>query len=502
MGVRRILCGVAALTLVVACGDPASLSSSNESTDQVTDTGQPVGSTDVVPTDAVPTNAVSMNGLEVCTDPPFVNASSVNPAEEELRVVSTLIDAHPELFAGMWWDGASGEYVFATTDPVQATTMVDQDLSVDVAYRLQTVARNASQLAAVQGRASELVGYGLEVSAFSRVWDALVELDLPILDQSTVNAVTEVFAGDLDAICVTGADPATVPPDGPQPTAGDGWRLLADQTHRGDSYSVHVAANEAEYQSLWESLSLDGDRPPVDFANEIVIHFGAVYSGSCPEIRLDGVNFDLDQSLVSAIVVQLGGNRVCTADANARAYLVAVDKARLPSLPFTVSLQSDCSYCAHVEISSLEGSQSPAAALSESDRWQILAAAAVARVGINGTGYETVDIVEVLGRATSDGFVDLDGGTLLTESERNAITQALGSRTVRFVTVSEWENLVPDGDFAVLSFAEPVVTNGQLTITTAMACGSLCGAGGALAVERRDDGTWTTTVPVGPQWEA
>jgi hypothetical protein len=483
MGVRRISCGLAALVLLTACGDPASVSSDTESSpDQATG---PVPATG--------------DEIAVCTDPPFV-VGPEEPSQDLLGLVSPWVDGHPELFAGMWWDTTTGEFVFAATDVERSMLLIGQELPPDLVFRIELVTRNATQLAALQTLLPTLVDYGIVASGFPRVWDAVVEIDLPILDESTLNAVREVFVGELDAICVTGADPSTVPPAGPQPTVGDGWRLLADQVNRGDAYSVHVAVNEAEYTSLWESLSLDGKRPPVDFSNEIVVYFGAVYSGSCPEIRLDGVNFDLDRALVSAGVVVLGGNRVCTADANPRAYVVAVDKSRLPALPFGVSLQPDCSYCAHVEVSSFEGTQSPEATLSEFDRWQILGAAAVDRLGVGGTGYTTVNVVEVLGRATSDGFVNLDDGTLLTESERNAITQALGPRTVQFVTVAEWETSA--SDFAVLSIAEPVVLDGQLTITTAMWCGSLCGAGGASAVERLDDGTWTITGPVGPQWNS
>ncbi len=419
-----------------------------------------------------------------------------------MRIVSTVIDAHPELFAGSWWDGASGGYVFTTIDATQAAALLDQELPADVAYRLEIVARNASQLAATQDRASALAGHGLVVSAYPRVWDAIVEVDLAILDQPTVDAVREVFAGDLDAICVTGADPATLPPDGPQPTAGDGWRLLADQIGRGGAYSMHVAVDDAEYQSLWASLSLDGDRPPVDFADEIVIHFGASYGGNCPEIRLDGVDFDLARSMVTPDIVLLGGNRMCNADSNPHAYVVAVDKARLPPVPFTVGLDADCTSCVVADVTSLERTDSPrTAGLSDSDRWQILAAAAVSRVGINGTHDGRIEVVDVVARATTDGSIDFGGGNPLTASERDAITQALAPRNVQFVPPHPEDNIAIDG-YVLLILAEPVVRNGQLTISTALACGSLCGNGGAYAVERGDDGTWTTTVPVGPQWEA
>ncbi|MEP7115281.1 MAG: hypothetical protein ABI862_18610 [Ilumatobacteraceae bacterium] len=163
---------------------------------------------------------------------------------------------------------------------------------------------------------------------------------------------------------------------------------MADQTQRGEAYSVDAAVNPTEYKSLWASLALGGHPPTVDFATEIVIHFGAVFSGSCPEIRLDGVNFDLDRLLVTAAVIQLGGNRECTADANS------------------------------------------------------------------------------------------------------------------LVPVPAFKQLVPAPGYAVVSIAEPVVRDGRLTITIALWCGNLCGTGGAAAIEKLDNGTWTITDPVGPQWNA
>ena len=428
-----MLCGVATVMLVAACGDPSSVRPNDEGA---------VAATDPAVVESLPltTSATPSSDAQLCTDAPFGGLpGSPQPLESDTVELTRWVDAHPHLFAGLWWDGSLGQWVFASVDVEQSSILIAQELRADLAYRVEQVPRSASQLAVLQQRVGALAEQGIEASSGQRVWDALLEIDLPILDEPSLDAVRQLFGDNLDAICVTGADPATVPPDGPQPTSGDGWRLVTDQTHHGEAYSVNVAVNAVEYESLWASLTLDGEPPYVDFAAEIVVDFGAVYSGSCPEIRLDDVNFDIDRSLVTAEIVQLGGNRACTADANPRAFLIAVDKARLPALPFTVSLRADCSYCAHLDVTSLGGTSSPVAAVSEFDRSQILAAAAVARR-------------------------DSTGG--------------------------------------VISLAEPVVLNGRLTITTALWCSSLCGTGGAGAVERGDDGTWMITGPAGPQWEA
>ncbi len=496
VGVRRILCGMAAVMLVVACGDPASVSSNEGITVVATDPGAVVSVPDSQ-------SVVQLNGIQLCTDAPFSGSpGSAQPSEDVATLVNSWVDAHPKLFAGMWWDSSAGQFVLASVDVEQSSTLIAQEPPGDLVYRVEPVAHSASQLAVLQQRVGTLAEYGIEASSGQRVWDALLEIDLPILDQPSVDAVRQVFDGELDGICVTGADPATVPPDGPQPTSGDGWRLLADQTQRGEPYSVHVAVSAAEYESLWASLALDGHPPPVDFATEIVVHFGAVYGSSCPEIRLDDLHFDFDRSLVTAAVVQLGGARACTADANSRAYVVAVDKSQLPAVPFVVSLQPDCAYCSHREINTLDGTQSPVPSLSEGDRAQILAAASIARLKTGVPVFNTLDVIDVVGHATPEAFIDFDGGVPLTEAERNSIAQALGSVSVRFVPVPVFEELVPADGYAVLSLAEPAVVDGRLTITTALWCASLCGTGGANAVERLDGATWTVADPVGLQWEA
>ena len=136
----------------------------------------------------------------------------------------------------------------------------------------------------------------------------MLEICLPVLDESSLDAVREVFGSDLEAICVSGADPATLPRKARAPRRR--WvappsltRLPEDALQRS-----HVAINQTEYDSLWASLALTGQPPTVDFI-EIVLHFGAVYSGSCPETRLDAVQFDAERSVVHPVIVQLGAAR-------------------------------------------------------------------------------------------------------------------------------------------------------------------------------------------------
>ncbi len=52
-------------------------------------------------------------------------------------------------------------------------------------------------------------------------------------------------------LCVDGADPADAARDGPQPTEGDGWRLLADEP-TGEPYRTGIATTEDQYAALWD----------------------------------------------------------------------------------------------------------------------------------------------------------------------------------------------------------------------------------------------------------
>ena len=118
---------------------------------------------------------------------------------------------------------------------------------------------------------------------------------------------------------------------GPQPSEGDGWRLLADQDG-GIHWRVGLAADAAGLPELWAAL--DAPLPEVDFEEHVVISFGVGYSGSCPDIRLDDVV--VEDSVVYPEVAHLSRALACTADYNPHTYVVAVERSRLPSGPFAI----------------------------------------------------------------------------------------------------------------------------------------------------------------------
>lgn len=145
-------------------------------------------------------------------------------------------------------------------------------------------------------------------------------------------AVLEQFRGE--PLCVEGRPPSEQVPEGPQPTAGDGWRLLADQV-AGESYRTGVATTPEQLERLWDEAGVSAPTPPVDFSTEVVIWFGAVDSSSCP-VRMDDV--EVSGQIVHGVFVVPGGPGECTADAIGHAVVVAVERAILPDAPFFVQL--------------------------------------------------------------------------------------------------------------------------------------------------------------------
>jgi hypothetical protein len=164
----------------------------------------------------------------------------------------------------------------------------------------------------------------------------VVILMIGVLEPDKVADIGRRFAGER--VCIDAIDPAAVPVPGPQPQAGDGWRLLGD-AKVGAPYRTGVAADRPSFRALWKRAEMPGRPPVVDFEREVAIWFGAVYGSSCPGIRLDDVVVDADAALVHALIVQTSPEVFCTDDANGHAYLVAFDRDRLPAPPFRIQLQ-------------------------------------------------------------------------------------------------------------------------------------------------------------------
>ncbi len=185
----------------------------------------------------------------------------------------------------------------------------------------------------VEAFADEEIGSGISVT------QGVVTIDFGVLTDERYAAVVDRFGGQR--VCVSGRDLADAPTPGPQPTAGEAWRLLADAQGEGESYRTGIATDETSYVALWEQIGLSQTRPPVDFDRDVVIWFGAVFGSSCPDLRLDDVVVDREQALVHADIVLVDPPTACTDDANPHAYVVALERQELPEGPFRIQLGAE-----------------------------------------------------------------------------------------------------------------------------------------------------------------
>jgi hypothetical protein len=159
-----------------------------------------------------------------------------------------------------------------------------------------------------------------------------------VLYPERVATIGRLFGGER--ICIEGTDPSDAPKPGPQPQSGEGWHLLGDRKV-GPPYRTGIATDEATWSELWNAAGMDGIPPSVDFQRDVAIWFGAVYGISCPDIRLDDVVVDAERQIVHALIVLPDPPPACTDDARGHAYLVALERARLPGPPLTIQLDAD-----------------------------------------------------------------------------------------------------------------------------------------------------------------
>ncbi|MDA3039780.1 MAG: hypothetical protein O3C27_09675 [Actinomycetota bacterium] len=163
----------------------------------------------------------------------------------------------------------------------------------------------------------------------------LVEVWVPELDAET-RRLLEPLAGPM--LYITSPSLEDPVPEGPQPTEGDGRRLIATGSAR-DAWRTGIATSDEQYVDLLQRLGLEDSGTGVDFETEIAVWFGTTESGTCP-IRMDDVVIDLDQRLIHPVVVIPGKHTECTDDAKYVSYIVAIPRDRLPVAPFLLELGS------------------------------------------------------------------------------------------------------------------------------------------------------------------
>jgi hypothetical protein len=195
-----------------------------------------------------------------------------------------------------------------------------------------------AELEALQRRIHEALPPDVMTGSGTLVMQGVVMIGAGIVTPERVALIEAKFSGER--VCLEGIDAADAPAPGPQQPAGVGWRLLATEP-TGFPYRTGIAWDAASLEDLWVTADVSAPIPPVDFATEIVIWFGAVYGSSCPDLRLDDVVVDGGRRIVHADLVLVDTPMGCTADANPRAYLVAVQRWALPAAPFAIQLTAE-----------------------------------------------------------------------------------------------------------------------------------------------------------------
>ena len=242
-------------------------------------------------------------------------------------------------FGAIWIDrDLNGWVTVGFTEDVEQRQADIEELFPDDGVVAVALQHPPAELQSLQNRVARfLSGHGEQAGVGSYDNRGVVGVAFAVLEPRLVDLLASEFAGE--PLCVEGLDPEDAPTPGPQPEGGDGWRLLADEARLGESYRTGIATDQAQLAELWLTVGLDSEIPEVDFETEIVIWFGAVFGSSCPDIRLDDVVVVGD--LVHAEIVLATPALACTDDAVPHAYLVAVDRSKLPKGPFRIQLGAD-----------------------------------------------------------------------------------------------------------------------------------------------------------------
>ena len=127
----------------------------------------------------------------------------------------------------------------------------------DVGVVAVEVPTTLAELLALQQRAHQLLdAAGVKFAGSATYVDRwVVGLDLNVADERVATALAPV-AGER--ICLN--DMGVPTPEGPQPTAGNGWLLLGDELV-GEAYRTGIATTAEQYAELWRQVGMAGLHP-------------------------------------------------------------------------------------------------------------------------------------------------------------------------------------------------------------------------------------------------
>jgi hypothetical protein len=265
------------------------------------------------------------------------------PSDELGQVVQAYGDAHPDEFAGVYYDQENGDRLVARFTG-----------NLDLHQRaLDALLGSPDRVVVLSAVFTEATLQGIVDSVGSdhqQLADQGIDLLSAGVDVIRNNVQVEAKSDDPQAerilqaygppgVIVVGLYPADKP--WTQPTEGPGWRLLgAFDSHL--PYTVAITLDRPQLATEWERYGLPGDPAAWEPSREVVIILSDGIGSSCPELRLDGVVMDADARLVHGEFSDPYAPRVCTLDlVGAKTFVVTVARDLLPPSPFTLRLHAE-----------------------------------------------------------------------------------------------------------------------------------------------------------------
>jgi hypothetical protein len=269
------------------------------------------------------------------------------PSDELGQVVQGYGDAHPDEFAGVYYDQEHGGRLVARFTGHLDVHQHALDVLLGSSGRVFVIAAASSQTSlqeivdAITGNHNGLADQGIELqTAGVDIIRNNIQLQAKS-DNPQAERILQAYGPP--GVVVVDLYPADKP--WTQPTEGSGWRLLGvDDTDL--PYTVAVAADRAQLATEWKRYRLSGDPPAWDPSREVAILLSDGIGSSCRDLRLDAVVVDTDSRLVHGAFSDPHAPEVCTLDlAGGKTFVVAVARDLLPPSPFTLQLHAELIGC-------------------------------------------------------------------------------------------------------------------------------------------------------------
>jgi hypothetical protein len=278
--------------------------------------------------------------------PPSTSApptTTDGPSDALAQVVQTYGDAHPDEFAGVYYDQEHGGRLVARFTGHLEVHQHALDELLGSPGRVLVVNAASTQTSlqgivdAVTGNHQGLADQGIELqTAWVDVIGNKVQLQAKS-DNPQAERILQAYGPP--GVIVVDLYPADKP--WTQPTEGPGWRLLGAFDSQLP-YTVAVAVDRAQLTMQWERYGLPDAPPPWDPPREVIIILSDGIGSSCRDLRLDGVVMDADARLVHGEFSDPHAPEVCTADlAGGKTFVVAVPRDLLPPSPFTLRIHAE-----------------------------------------------------------------------------------------------------------------------------------------------------------------